>query len=102
MTRAVLLVLLLVGTIVPIATIVPWLVEHGLDVEAFIAELFATPVTAFFAWDVIVSALVLAVLTLTDRTLTAGRRAAVLVATFSIGVSSGLPLWALIRGTRGR
>jgi Terpene cyclase DEP1 len=98
MTRIVLIVLLAVGTVVPLAVIVPWLLEHGLDVETFIGELFATPVSAFFAVDVIVSAFVVAVLALSDRTLSAGRRAAVLVATFTIGVSCGLPLWALLRG----
>jgi hypothetical protein len=102
MTRVALLALLVLGTLLPLAIIVPWLVEHGLDAEAFIGELFATPVSSFFALDVIVSALVVAVLTLADQTLSAGRRAAVLVATSSIGVSCGLPLWAQLGVTPPR
>jgi hypothetical protein len=100
MTRAILLALLVVGTVLPLAIIAPWVLDHGLDVDAFVTELFASPVNAFFAWDVIVSAMVVAVLTITDETLSTGRRAAILAGTFLIGVSCGLPLWALLRGTR--
>ena len=97
MTRAILLVLLVIGTVLPLAIIAPWLFDHGLDVSAFVADLFASPASAFFAVDVIVSAVVVAFLALTDATLSTRRRSLVLAATFLVGVSCGLPLWALLR-----
>jgi hypothetical protein len=38
---------------------VPWLLEHGLNFGLFLRELFANRISAFFAMDVIVSAIVL-------------------------------------------
>ena len=51
--------LCVMGTILPLAAFLPFLRSHGLDVGEFIGQLFGTPVSSFFAWDVIVSSLVL-------------------------------------------
>jgi hypothetical protein len=40
---------------------VPWLLKHGLDFSLFFGELFANRLSSFFAFDVIVSAIVLIV-----------------------------------------
>ena len=53
------LALCLVGTVLPVAAFLPFVRAHGLDVGEFLAQLFATPVSGFFGWDVIVSSVVL-------------------------------------------
>ena len=53
------LALAVVGTALPLSAFLPWFAEHGLDLPAFVAELFSTRIGAFFGWDVIVSALAL-------------------------------------------
>jgi hypothetical protein len=53
------LILCLLGIVLPYSQLVPWLLEHGLNVELFFRELFANRISAFFTMDVIVSAIVL-------------------------------------------
>jgi hypothetical protein len=53
------LALCLVGTVLPVAAFLPFVRAHGLDVGEFLAQLFPTPVSGFFVWDVIVSSVVL-------------------------------------------
>ena len=45
--------------LIPYSQFVPWLLEYGLNVALFIHELFVNRISAFFAIDVIVSAIVL-------------------------------------------
>ncbi|HVF73078.1 MAG TPA: DUF2834 domain-containing protein [Chthoniobacterales bacterium] len=90
--------LALLGTIIPYWQAGPWLLEHGLDLPLFCRELFASRIGAFFALDVIVSAVVLFVFILSE-----GRRAAVprlwlpVAATIAVGVSLGFPLFLYLR-----
>lgn len=53
------LALCVVGTVVPLIPFVPFLGEHGLDLERFVVEMFANRDASFFALDVIVSAIAL-------------------------------------------
>ena len=53
------LALTIIGTILPISAFYPWVIEHGLDVKLFYADLFANRVGAYFGWDVIISAFAL-------------------------------------------
>ncbi len=53
------LVCCVLGLVLPYSQFVPWLLEHGLDITLFFRELFANRMSAFFAMDVIVSAIVL-------------------------------------------
>ena len=84
------------GTALPLSQFLPWLVEHGLDLRLFLAELFANRITGFFAWDVIVAVVVLLVLTVTDRELPARQRLWVAIASL-LGASCGLPFYLLLR-----
>ncbi|TZG26604.1 DUF2834 domain-containing protein [Sphingomonas montanisoli] len=92
------LALSILGAILPLSAFAPWFVEHGLDLPAFVAELFSTRIGAFFGWDVIVTALVLFVLIAVE-----GARAGVrhrwlpIFATLAVGVSCGLPLFLALR-----
>ena len=47
------------GLLLPYSQFVPWLLEHGLNVALLVRELFGNRISAFFAMDVIVSAIVL-------------------------------------------
>jgi hypothetical protein len=49
------LALCVAGTLLPCYQFLPFLRDHGLDVTAFFAQLFASPVSGFFGMDVIVT-----------------------------------------------
>lgn len=89
--------LCLVGML-PYWALIPWFVEHGLDLPLFGQELFATRIGAFFGLDVFVSAIVLFVFVFAER-----RRLEIphlwlpVVATLLVGVSLGFPLFLYLR-----
>jgi hypothetical protein len=96
--RHVYLGLCVLGVIVPYSQFIPWLMQHGLDMDLFMRELFATRIGAFFAFDVVVSALALFVFVFTERTATRVRHVWLpVVATLVVGVSLGLPLFLYMR-----
>ena len=90
--------LCILGIALPYWAVVPWLIEHGLDLTLFCQELFATRVGAFFGLDVFVSAIVLFVFVFVE-----GRRVATshlwlpVLATALVGVSLGFPLFLSLR-----
>jgi hypothetical protein len=92
------LVLCVAGTVLTWQQFLPFLLDHGPDGRLFVEQLFATPVSAFFAVDVIVSSMALWAFVLID-----GRRARIdhlwapLVANLLVGVSLGLPLFLYMR-----
>jgi hypothetical protein len=49
----------ILGTALPYAFFVPFLLEHGLNIGLLLNQLFANDISAFFGMDVIVSSLVL-------------------------------------------
>jgi hypothetical protein len=90
-----------VGTVVPFAAFLPFLRDHGLDVGAFIDQLFGTAVSSFFGWDVIVSSLVLwTFVHFEGRRLKMSWLWAPIAANLVIGVSLGLPLFLYLRELR--
>ena len=76
----------------------PWLLEHGLNVALLVRELFGNRVSAFFAMDVIVSAIVLIWFIQSE-----GKRLRVrllwlpTVGTLLVGISFGFPLFLFLR-----
>ena len=92
------LVCCVLGLLVPYSQFVPWLLEHGLNVTLFCHELFANRISAFFAIDVIISAIVLIWFIQSE-----GKRLRVrllwlpTVGTLVVGVSFGFPLFLLLR-----
>jgi hypothetical protein len=99
--KSVYLALCVLGTVLPYSQFLPFLREHGLDFRLFFEQLFANRISAFFALDVIVSALVLWFLVLVE-----GRRAGIrhlwapIAASLAVGVSLGLPLFLYQRERR--
>jgi hypothetical protein len=94
-------VLCIAGTILPYTQFVPWVVENGLNVPLLINQIASSRLAAFGWLDVVVSALALFVLILTD-----GRKKQVshlwlpIVGTLTVGVSLGLPLYLLLQEIR--
>jgi len=92
------LILCVLGIILPYSQFVPWLLEHGLNLSLFFHELFANRISAFFAMDVIVSAIVLICFIQSE-----GNRLSVrllwwpTIGTFIVGVSFGFPLFLFLR-----
>jgi predicted cation transporter len=90
--------LAVVGIVLPLLAFMPRLAEHGLDIEMFVRDLFATRVAAFFGWDVIVSAVTLLVaLVLSPGTISNHQRMGIALGTLLVGVSLGLPLYLYFR-----
>ena len=95
------LLLCIAGLVLPYSQLIPFFREHGPDFGLFFQQLFSTRIGGFFAWDVIVSSVVLWVFVLGE-----GRRTGVkhlwapLVANLAVGVSLGLPLFLYLRERR--
>jgi hypothetical protein len=87
-----------IGAVLPYSQFLPWLAAHGLDVRLFLASLFAGRVSAFFAFDVFVSAVVVIFFIRREG---AERKIPALwlpiAATCLVGVSCGLPLFLYLR-----
>jgi Terpene cyclase DEP1 len=96
--RHVYLALCVLGFLLPYSQLLPWLVAHGFSPSLFLEDLFANRIGGFFGLDVLVSAVVLCVLILTE-----GRRLGLrglwlpIAATFVVGVSLGLPLFLYLQ-----
>ncbi len=55
------LVLCIVGVVLPYWQFIPWVADNGLNMPLFFHQLFANRISAFFAMDVVVSAVTLLV-----------------------------------------
>ena len=92
------LICCVLGLVLPYAQFVPWLLEHGLNVALLLRELFGNRISAFFAMDVIVSAIALIWFIQSE-----GKRSRVgflwlpTVGTLLVGVSFGFPLFLFLR-----
>jgi hypothetical protein len=92
------LALCLIGAAVPYWPFLLWLSDHGLDIGLLLQDLFANRISTFFALDVIVSAATLLVFIGVEA---ARKRVRAWwlpsLATFTVGVSLGLPLLLYMR-----
>jgi hypothetical protein len=88
------LILCLVGLLVPNSLFFPWLLEHGVNPQRFVQDMFANGVSAFFGMDVVLSAVALGAFVLVESArIRLNRSWLPIVATFLVGVSLGLPLF---------
>jgi hypothetical protein len=93
-TRHLYVLLCALGLLVPNSLFVPWLIEHGLDPQRFVQDLFANGVSAFFGMDVVISALALGAFVVIEGARIGLRHQWLpLIATCLVGVSLGLPLF---------
>jgi uncharacterized protein DUF2834 len=93
------LVFAVLGLILPYWQFIPWVAEHhGVNVPLFLRDLFANRISAFFAMDVVVSAVVLISFIQTE-----GKRLGLrllwlpTLGTLLVGVSFGLPTFLYLR-----
>ena len=97
-TRHFYLICCVIGLVLPYSQFVPWLLEHGLNFTFFFRELFTNRISAFFATDVIVSAIVLIWFIQSE-----GKRLQVrllwlpTIGTLVVGVSFGVPAFSFLR-----
>ena len=96
--RYVYLVCCVLGLILPYSQFVPWLLEHGLNITLFFRDLFANRISAFFAMDVIISAIVLIwFIQREGKRLCVGLLWLPTLGTLVVGVSFGFPLFLFLR-----
>ena len=92
------LVLCILGLLLPYAEFIPWVLRHGLNLPLFVRELFANRIGAFFAMDVLVSAVALIAFTgIEGRRVGIRHRWLVILTVLTVGVSLGLPLFLYLR-----
>lgn len=98
MIQTVYLILCILGTILPYSQFVPFLVEHGLNLQVFFEQLFVNRISSFFGMDLIVSSLVLWIFVFWEGSRLGMKNLWVYVASnLLVGVSLGLPLFLLMR-----
>ena len=96
--KTIYLVLCFLGVLLPYWQLGPWLVANGLNLPLLLQQLFANQVGAFFAMDVVVSAVVLLVFARSEGSkLGVPGRWLPLIAVLTVGVSLGLPLFLYFR-----
>jgi hypothetical protein len=95
--KSIYLLLCVAGAVFPYLQFVPWVMENGLNISLLLNLLFANRVSAFFATDVIVSALVVFVFVGFERSRFGDKWWLPLVAVLTVGVSLGLPLALYLR-----
>ena len=92
------LVLAILGAVLPLSQLIPFLATNGFDLPLLFRQLFQTQASAFFALDVIVSSFVLWLFVFTE-----GRRRGMknlwvyIVCNLAVGVSLALPLFLFYR-----
>jgi hypothetical protein len=92
------LLLSFLGLALPYSQLVPWVIEHGLDMRLFFHQLFANRIGGFFGMDVFVSAVALIGFVRNEgRRLKMERLWLPIASVLIVGVSLGLPLFLYLR-----
>ena len=95
------LVAAILGAILPLSQLIPFLAAYGLDMPLLFKQLFANHISAFFGLDVIVSSFALWLLVFSE-----GRRRGMrnlwlyVICNLAVGVSLALPLFLFFRERR--
>jgi phosphoglycerol transferase MdoB-like AlkP superfamily enzyme len=90
--------LAIIGTLIPYAAFVPWLLQNGVGIPQFLFEAMANPISIFAWLDVILAAIALIGFIIHDGQKNQVKwRFIAIVGTLSVGVSCGLPLYLYLR-----
>lgn len=101
MIKRVYLILAVAGFVVPYYYFVSFLVANGLDFRLFFQQLFATPISSFFAVDLLLSCVVFAFYLHQEAARYAiSKRWLYLVVLLTVGLSCALPLFLYVRESR--
>jgi hypothetical protein len=98
--KSVYLLLCVAGAVLSYWQFIPWVLDNGLNMSLLLNQLFANRVSAFFATDVIVSAVVVLVFVGFERSSLGNKWWLPLAAVLTVGVSLGLPLALYLREGR--
>lgn len=90
--RNVYLLLFLLGVIIPYWELVNFIIENGFDFELLFNQLTANRISRFFAYDVIISAIVLFVFIFQNNNEIKHYWIPIII-TLTVGVSAGFPLF---------
>ncbi|RXJ70856.1 hypothetical protein CS022_21945 [Veronia nyctiphanis] len=91
-----------IGTFVPFGALLPWLIENGVDVAKFAANITANPISIFAWLDVVIAGVALIVFIVTDSKRNEVKHGYLaILATLMVGVSAGLPLYLSMRCRTG-
>ncbi len=93
------LVSFIIGTIMPYWQFGNFLLENGFNMSLFFKQLFANRVSAFFAYDVIISIIITVVFIIYNKK-DINKYWTAILATILIGVSSGLPLFLYLKSSQ--
>jgi hypothetical protein len=92
------LILCILGTALPYSQFLPFLLEKGLNINAFLGQLFTNQISGFFGMDVIVSSVVLWIFVFSEGSRLNMKNLWIYIASnLLVGVSLGLPLFLLMR-----
>ena len=92
------LLLAILGALLPLSYLAPWIVENGLSVGGLITAWQQNAAATGLFWDLVISAIVLTIWVLADTLPRNNCRPLLAIpATFLIGVSCGLPLFLYLR-----
>ena len=101
MMKRVYLSLAIVGFVLPYYFLIGFLAANGLDLSLLIQQLFATPISTFFAVDLLVTAVVFWIFLYQEaRRLQMKHYWVYIIATLLVGPSFALPLFLYFRETR--
>ena len=90
--------LAVLGAALPLSAFAPFVVANSLDMNLFFRQLTQTPVSRFFAFDVLISAITLWVFVfLEGRRLKMKNLWVYVLCSLLVGVSLGLPLFLFMR-----
>ena len=92
------LVAAIVGAVLPLSYLLPFLLTHGFDMPLVFRQLFQNNISAFFGMDVFISALTLWLFVWSEGRRRRMKRLWVyILCTLLVGVSLGLPLFLFFR-----
>jgi CDP-diglyceride synthetase len=92
------LIAAILGMILPLSYLIPFLLTNGLDVSLFFKQLFQNNISAFFATDVIVSSVALWLFVFSEgRRLRMSNLWLYVICNLAVGVSLALPLFLFFR-----
>lgn len=98
MRRQIYLVLAVLGLIVPYYFLIAFLLAYGLHIQTFFKQLFGTPISTFFAVDLVLSCIVFMIFAGREASRYSMKRTWLpMVALFTVGLSCALPLFLYLR-----
>lgn len=88
-----LIFLAVIGTVVPYAAFVPFIVEHGLNLPLLIEQAGANRISAFAWLDILIAAMALILAAFSGSYIRLSHAILVALLTVIVGVSAGLPVF---------